>query len=43
MACGIEVEPRDNAGLWTIRDGKVARVRWFPTREEALEACGLAS
>jgi ketosteroid isomerase-like protein len=28
------------AGIWTIRDGKVIRVVWFPTREEALEAVG---
>jgi len=29
------------AGVWTIREGKVARVVWFPTRDEALEAVGL--
>ncbi len=29
-------------GVWTIRDGKVLRSVWFPTRAEALEAaaCG---
>src|SRR5688572_10730772 len=29
------------AGVWTIRDGKIVRVVWFPSREEALEAVGL--
>jgi ketosteroid isomerase-like protein len=39
-ASGVEaVTPR--AGVWTIRDGKVIRVVWFPTHEEALEAVGL--
>lgn len=27
--------------LWTIRDGKVVRVVWYPTRAQALEAAGL--
>ena len=27
--------------LWTVRDGKVTRVVWFPTREEALDAAGV--
>jgi ketosteroid isomerase-like protein len=40
-ASGIEVELPHQAGLWTIRDGRVIRVVWFPTREEALEAAGL--
>jgi hypothetical protein len=26
------------AGVWTVRDGRVASVVWFPTRSEALEA-----
>ena len=30
------------AGVWTIREGKVARVVWFPSVEEALEAVGLS-
>lgn len=34
---GIQVE-RQIAGVWTVRGGKVVRVAWFPTREEALEA-----
>jgi ketosteroid isomerase-like protein len=38
---GVEVEWKRNAGVWTIREGKIVRVVWFPTREEALEAAGL--
>jgi ketosteroid isomerase-like protein len=33
---GIDVEGT-NAGVWTIRGGKILRVVWFTTREEALE------
>jgi ketosteroid isomerase-like protein len=40
-ASGVEVEWTHNAGVWTIREGKIVRVAWFPTREEALEAVGL--
>jgi ketosteroid isomerase-like protein len=29
-------------GVWTIREGKVIRVVWFPIREDALEAVGLS-
>jgi uncharacterized protein len=39
-ASGAEVELHV-ALLWTLRDGKVVRVRWFPTREQALQAAGL--
>ena len=28
--------------LWTVRVGKVVRVVWFPTREEAMQAAGAA-
>ena len=38
---GVEVGAQ-GAGLWTIREGKVIRVVWFRTREEALEAAGLS-
>jgi ketosteroid isomerase-like protein len=38
---GAEVEIHV-ALLWTINDGKVVRVVWFPTREAALEAAGSA-
>ena len=37
----IDVETR-MAGVWTVRKGKILRVVWFPTREEALEAAGLS-
>lgn len=37
-ASGVEIEWPGRAGLWTIRDGKIVHVAWFPTREEALEA-----
>jgi ketosteroid isomerase-like protein len=40
-ASGIEVE-MPAALIWTIRDGKVTRVVWFQTRNEALEAAGLS-
>jgi ketosteroid isomerase-like protein len=40
-ASGIEVEDR-LATIWTIREGKVVRAVWFPTREEALEAAELS-
>jgi hypothetical protein len=40
---GIEVEGPVQAGVWTIREGTIRRVVWFDTREEALEATGLAS
>ena len=39
---GIEVAAPNRGGLWTIRDGKVSRIDWFDTREEALEAAGLS-
>lgn len=37
---GVAVE-RHIAGLWTIREGRIVRVAWFPTREEALQAAGV--
>jgi ketosteroid isomerase-like protein len=40
-ASGVEVE-RPFALLWTLRDGKVVRVVWYLTREDALEAAGLS-
>ena len=39
-ASGVEVE-RPFALVWTLRGGKVARVVWFLSRGEALEAVGL--
>jgi ketosteroid isomerase-like protein len=37
---GIEVE-LPHFAVWTIGDGRIDRVVWFATREEALEAAGL--
>ena len=41
-ASGVEVEWEGNAGVWTIRNGKVVRVVWFSSREDALESVGLS-
>ncbi len=41
-ASGIEIEWKHHAGIWTVRDAKVVRVLWYPTRAEALEAAGLS-
>jgi ketosteroid isomerase-like protein len=38
---GIAVEWTHSA-VWTIRDGKIVRVVWLPTREDALKAAGLS-
>jgi ketosteroid isomerase-like protein len=40
-ASGVEVELKQQAGVWTIRDGKIVRVVWFGTRADALQAAGL--
>ena len=37
---GIEVE-RTHFGVWSLREGKVIRVRWFGTWDEAREAVAL--
>jgi ketosteroid isomerase-like protein len=37
---GIEMEAR-GAMFWTLREGKIVRVKMFQTRAEALEAAGL--
>ena len=37
---GAEVEWSSYAQVWTVRDGKIVRVEFFPTRAEALEAAG---
>lgn len=39
-ASGADVELH-YAGVWTIRDGKVARVAWYSEREDAFQAAGL--
>ena len=41
LVSGAEVE-RTHAGVWTIRAGKIVRVSWMGTRDEALAAAGLA-
>jgi ketosteroid isomerase-like protein len=41
-ASGAEVAWKHMAGLWTFRNGKVMRVLWLRSREEALEAAGLS-
>ena len=38
---GIEVQAR-GAWVWTFRDGSVARVTFYPERQDALEAAGLS-
>jgi hypothetical protein len=38
---GIEVSVVRMGGVLTIKEGKVVRAAWFPTRREALEAAGL--
>jgi ketosteroid isomerase-like protein len=40
-ASGAELGYRQY-GVWTIHEGKVTRVVWLGTREEALEAAGLS-
>jgi ketosteroid isomerase-like protein len=40
-ASGAEVELQQY-GVWTITDGKIVRVSWFTSREDALEAAGLS-
>ena len=39
-AVGLEVR-REHGQIWTFRGGRVARMRWFNSRREALEAAGL--
>lgn len=39
---GIEVEWSESATVWTVRDERIIRVVWFASRDEALEAAGLA-
>jgi ketosteroid isomerase-like protein len=38
---GVEVEQR-NAHLWTLRDGRLFRLRIFASKAEALEAVGVS-
>ena len=41
-ASEVEVTSPRYAAVWTIRNGKIVRVVWLPTRAEALEAAGLS-
>jgi uncharacterized protein len=40
-ASGVAVDLEHSATVWTVRQGKIVRVRLFATRAEALEAAGL--
>jgi ketosteroid isomerase-like protein len=40
-AAGIEVA-RPHGQIWTFRDGRVIRMRWFHSHSETLEAAGLS-
>jgi ketosteroid isomerase-like protein len=35
-ASGVEVEWTENTGVFTVRDGRIVKVVWFASREEAL-------
>jgi ketosteroid isomerase-like protein len=35
-ASGVEVEWTENTGVFTVRDGRIVKVAWFASREEAL-------
>ena len=39
---GVETEWKNMAGVWTLHAGKIARVTWLRSREQALEAVGLS-
>ena len=39
---GIDIEWKSYAQVWTVRDSKIVRVEFFPTRAEAVDATGLA-
>ena len=39
---GVELEWSSYGQVWTLREGKVVRVEFFPTRRAAVEAVGLA-
>jgi ketosteroid isomerase-like protein len=39
---GVSAEISDiGAAVWTVRDGKIARICFYPSRAGALEAVGL--
>jgi ketosteroid isomerase-like protein len=41
-ASGAEVELSHRGGVWTLRNGRVVKLVFYPTRQEALEAAGLS-
>lgn len=41
-ASGVKAEWKQMAGVWTFKGGKVVRVTWLRTRDDALEAAGLS-
>jgi ketosteroid isomerase-like protein len=41
-ASGVSVEG-EHGYVWTVRDGRAVRFRWFQSHSEALEAAGLSS
>jgi ketosteroid isomerase-like protein len=40
-ASGLELELTHQPAVWSIQHGKIVRVVWFRTRQEAIEAAGL--
>jgi ketosteroid isomerase-like protein len=40
-ASGVELEWNSYAQVWTVQDGKIVRVEFFPNRVQAIEAVGL--
>jgi ketosteroid isomerase-like protein len=38
---GVEVR-RAHGQIWTFREGRLARMRWFNTHEDTLDAAGLS-
>lgn len=38
---GVDLEWRSYAQAWTVREGKLTRMEFFPDRAQALEAVGL--
>jgi ketosteroid isomerase-like protein len=43
MGSGMEFEERRETWVFTVRDGRIARIKEFATRDEALEAAGLSA
>jgi ketosteroid isomerase-like protein len=39
---GVEVDGPPQFLIWTIAEGRITRVDWFDTRDEALDAAGLS-